>query len=296
VTRHPARSICLRLLVVALAAAACGGGGDNATAISDRDATIAALSTQVAADATEPAAPTARPSRTPVPTEPGAAVTAELSAAATQAAEQATQLAVQGTAQAEQAATATAIAPITAELAGYGVDPAEGSLAFIHPPLVLDAAGFRGYSYANENIATVARDFVVSTTITWNTRFGDSGCGLVLRTDGNDEAVNQYVVVMTRAANGHVYFAPMAAGEVIQPEIVDMYARGIDPVFTSANDTTNKLAVVARGSTFTVFTNGTQVGQLDNTRYERGFVAMTALNNSGETHCEFNNTWLWLLN
>jgi hypothetical protein len=250
---------------------------------------VAALSTSVAANPTRTPLGDGRVTPTPDSTQVAAENTAVLDQAATQAAQQATQLA-------EQAVTATALAPITAELAGYGVSPTEGEFAFVHPPIVLDAEGLRGYSYANENIATVVRDFVLSTTITWNTRFGDAGCGLVLRTDGNDEAVNQYVLVMTRAANGHVYFAPMADGEVVEPEIVDMYARGIDPVFTSANDTTNKLAVVARGTTFTVFTNGTQVGQLDNGRYDRGFVAMTALNNSGRTHCEFNNTWLWLLN
>jgi hypothetical protein len=288
VSKPTARPLILFFVLCALAAA-CGSAGATPTPASDRAATVAALSTSVAANATR--TPDTAPRGTPTPDATQVAVenTAVLDAAATQAAQQATQLA-------DQAATATAIAPVTAELAGYGIDPAEGELAYVHPPVVLDAEGLRGYSYANEEIATVARDFALSTTITWNTRFGDAGCGLVLRTDGNDEAVNQYVLVMTRAANGHVYFAPMADGEVVEPEIVDMYARGIDPAFTSANDTTNRLAVVARGTTFTVFTNGTQVGQFENSRYDRGFVAMTALNNSGRTRCEFSNTWLWLLN
>jgi hypothetical protein len=290
VSKLSARPVLPFLAALALlAAAACGSGTSTPTPVSDRAATVAALSTSVAANATSAPAATTRATRTPDPTQVAAENTAVLDQAATQAAQQATQLA-------EQAATATALAPITTELAGYGVSPSEGEFGFVHPPIVLDAEGLRGYSYANENIATLVRDFVLSTTITWNTRFGDAGCGLVLRTDGNDEAVNQYVLVMTRAANGHVYFAPMVGGEVLEPEIVDMYARGIDPAFTSANDTTNRLAVVARGATFTVFTNGTQVGQLENSRYDRGFVAMTALNNSGQTHCEFDNTWLWLLN
>jgi hypothetical protein len=29
--------------------------------------------------------------------------------------------------------------------------------------------------------------------------------------------------------------------------------------------------------------------------YERGFIALVVLSESGRSHCEFNNTWLWLI-
>jgi hypothetical protein len=29
--------------------------------------------------------------------------------------------------------------------------------------------------------------------------------------------------------------------------------------------------------------------------FERGFVAMVVLSESGRSVCEFNNTWLWLI-
>jgi hypothetical protein len=33
-----------------------------------------------------------------------------------------------------------------------------------------------------------------------------------------------------------------------------------------------------------------------NTEYERGFIAMVALSESGRTFCQFDNAWLWLIN
>jgi hypothetical protein len=33
-----------------------------------------------------------------------------------------------------------------------------------------------------------------------------------------------------------------------------------------------------------------------NTEFDRGLIAMVALSESGRTLCQFNNTWLWLMN
>ena len=68
-------------------------------------------------------------------------------------------------------------------------------------------------------------------------------------------------------------------------------------MITSAgqNDTTNRLAVVGSGPTISVYTNGVQIGSFDASAYEKGFVAMVALSESGRTVCEFDNTWLWVI-
>jgi hypothetical protein len=275
-------------LALAAALMACGRGGGEANGNGTDGGpagTVAALSTSLAAQSTAVVADAEATRVASVATNEARLNEEALAAAATRAVQEAAQLQL-------QSATATAVAPILSELAAYGVDPSQGQVAWIHPPARLDVTGFEQFDYINEFLATVARDFVVSADITWNTRFGESGCGLVLRTDGNQDALSQYLVIATRAANGHVFFARMDAGEL---ELVkDMYARGIDPAFTSANDTTNRLTVVARGPLFTIYTNGTQVGQFEDDTYDRGFVALTALNRSGRTQCQFDNTWLWL--
>lgn len=189
-------------------------------------------------------------------------------------------------------ATATAVAPILAELPTYGVDPATGSPAWLHPPLTLATEGYLQFDYANQFLATLANDFVLSTDITWDTTTGLAGCGFVLRSDGDEEAPNQYMAIATRGGSGSVAFIKQTTGAFLYTEVVSV--SGVDPAFDWQNQTTNRLAVVARGDTFTLYTNGTRIQSFTDADYARGLVAMVALSESGRTQCEFNNTWLWL--
>lgn len=262
-----------------------------------------------------------------------------------------TQAAVGALSAEDQAATATAIAPILAELPKYGVDPAAGRVGWIHPPVTLEVEGFMQYDYINYFISTIAADFVVSADITWDAIGSASGCGFVLRSDGNEAALNQYLAIVTRVASGHVLFGTMAKGEVVTGQ--DIYAYNIDPAFDWQNEATNRFTVVGRGNRFWIYTNGTLVGEIDpsappflpplppepeapvdtsnaeamaayllkkaeheavveqiradfrarqqafknaDTVFDRGFVAMVALSQSGRKGvCQFDNAWLWLM-
>lgn len=262
----------------------------------------------------------------------------------------ATMTAAAGLSAEQKAGTATAFAPFIPELEQYGVDPERGRPAWIHPPARLELEGYQQNDSVNQYIGTVAKDFVLSADITWNTEYGTSGCGYVLRSDGNEEAPNQYMLIATRGGQGHVIFTTMANGEFVDRK--DMYATGIDPVFGFQNDQTNRIAIVARGMNFEIYSNGTKLGDVKtgeppskpvfppapekpsdssdseameqykqekerhdkeieeiekmfsgqqqsyeeyNTAFERGFVTMIAISESGRTVCEFDNAWLWLM-
>jgi hypothetical protein len=69
------------------------------------------------------------------------------------------------------------------------------------PAVTLEVKGYMAYDYINQFIATVAQDFVV--TMTSTDTHGTSGCGL-LRSDGNKNALNQHMVILTRRASGHL--------------------------------------------------------------------------------------------
>jgi hypothetical protein len=288
--RHAFPTLIL-LLVMAGLACSIGGGGE--------DDSVATLSASLDATATARSAPVT-PSPAPVssPTADLPATLAVIQAEATSAIAAAT---VASETQAEQqnlAATATeqALAPIRAELASYGLDPNQGILGWVHPPLTIQTEGYMQYDYGGEYLSTVARDFVLAADITWNTRFGTTGCGYVLRSDGAEESYNQYMVIATRGASGHVGFIIMVNGKVRDNEITDIYANGIDPLFEWQNDTTNRMVVIGRGGTFQIFTNGTFIGEVTpSVFFERGFVAFVALNESGDTTCMYDNAWLWLL-
>lgn len=252
---------------------------------------------------------------------------------------------------AEIEGTRQAFAPILAELPKYGVDPANGRPAWVHPPVTIDLDGYKVFDYANQYIGTVASDFVMSTDITWNTQYGTSGCGLALRNNGNQDAFDQYLVVATRGGSGRVAFILMAGGEILNTK--DFYAYGIDKSFNFRNGMTNRLTVVMRGPEAQIYTNDNLIATFDvndppqqpyippaptppsdvetnpeasaayqaardeynrtvaginsefrsrqaafqetDVVFEKGFVAMVALSESGRTQCTFNNTWLFLI-
>lgn len=212
--------------------------------------------------------------------------------------------ALRQTAEAEAAAAAAAqaeraaiIEPIRAEVASYGVDPNQGDLGFTHPPISIEVTDFEASDYANQNLFTIARDFVLAADVTWNSQYAESGCGFVLRSDGKEEALNQYIMGLTRGAQGHVLFAEQVQGDVDLNLVTDIYANGIDPQFEWQNDTTNRMAVVGRGQEFTIYSNGTRLGTVTGKAgFEEGFVAFIAVNRSGGIRCDYDNAWLWRMN
>jgi hypothetical protein len=307
-----------------------------------RESTLEAISASVRATGTAVAAQEQNP---------GASVeTAQAQATARGDLIAATQAAQAALSDEAKTATAAAFAPILAELPQYGVDPAAGQVGWVHPPVDLEVSGYLQYDYVNNFIATVAKDFVVSADITWNTQYGTSGCGFVLRSDGNENALNQYMAILTRGATGHLLFAIMSDGDIVGGR--DIYAYGEDPNFRWENGATNELTIVGRGNVFSVYTNGSLIGEIDpskapgppalpedpkkpgnvsdpaamaayqqqlaqhdaavaqimanyaarrreaataNKIFERGFIAMVVLSESGRSQCHFDNGWLWLI-
>jgi hypothetical protein len=227
----------------------CAGGANNAS----KQATLDAISASVRLTATVVAAQQQNPN---APIE-----TAQAEATAFSQSVDATQAALGALSVEDQAATTSAIAPILAELPTYGVDPAAGRVGWIHPPVTLEVEGFMQFDYINHFIATLASDFVLSADITWDAIGAASGCGFVLRSDGKESALNQYLTIMTRVASGHILFATMAEGEVVTGQ--DIFAQNSDPNFDWQNESTNRLTVVGRGNRFWIYTNGSLIGEID---------------------------------
>jgi len=158
-------------------------------------------------------------------------------------------------------ATAMAEASVIGELKLYGIDPKKGQIAWVHPPTSLDADGYMAFDYANDYPATIIQDFVMAADITWNTQYGSSGCGYMLRSNGDQNSADQYLVLITRGGNGHLVFAIIENGNPAGG--YDIFPRTHDKSFDWHNETTNRVAVVGNGSSFTFYTNGVWVGEID---------------------------------
>jgi hypothetical protein len=103
-------------------------------------------------------------------------------------------------------------------------------------------------------MARVVEDFVLSTDITWNARYGSIGCDFILHPDEDEEHPNHYMLVITRFGEGRAIFMTVVKGELVDG--VDMYAPFHDPDFSWLNDQTNRLTILGSGKTFSEYTNG----------------------------------------
>lgn len=161
-------------------------------------------------------------------------------------------------------ATATAIAPVVAELPRYGIDPADGYVGWLHPPTTIELQGYQQTGYANDFQNVTAGDLVMAADITWNTIKSASGCGFMFRSNADTNQPSQYIVLISRVASGQLAFLGMAEGKISNFRV--FYPSDRDKAFDWKNDATNRLAVVARGKYVDLYTNGEWIGQVDVTQ------------------------------
>jgi hypothetical protein len=161
-------------------------------------------------------------------------------------------------------ATTTAIAPIVAELPRYGVDPSDGYVAWIHNPVTLDLYGWQQTGYANDYPQITAGDFVMAADIKWETKNSVSGCGFMFRSNGDKNAPNQYTVIVTRTAEGHMAFLALMHGEISNYR--EYFPLSYDKSFEWFNGSANRITVVARKNLIDLYTNGVLIGEVDITQ------------------------------
>jgi hypothetical protein len=241
----------LLLVILAFSIQGCIASAQNTTL----DATVTAISRAIAGTATAEKANAAN-----------AGVLATAQAEATRQAQDisATQTAQLAGRDVTKLGTATVAAPIIAELPSYGLNASSGRVGWIHDPLTLDVSGYQQMAYGNDYMNITAKDFVLAADVTWNTQYGDSGCGFMFRSNGDKQNPSQYMLLATRFANGRVIFTALADGELAN--IHDFYPKDADRSFQWENGTTNRITIVARGNMIEIYTNGIKLGEVDTTQ------------------------------
>jgi len=241
----------LMLAILILSIQGCAAGAQN----SSLDATVSAISQAIAGTATAE--------------KINASSAGALATAQAEATRQAQDISATQTAQlagrdVTKLGTATVAAPVIAELPSYGLAASSGRVGWIHDPLTLDVSGYQQMTYGNDFMNVTAKNFVLAADVTWNTQYGDSGCGFMFRSNGDKQSPDQYMVLATRFANGRVIFTALEDGELAN--IHDFYPKDADRSFQWENDKTNRITIVARGNTIEIYTNGIKIGEVDTTQ------------------------------
>jgi hypothetical protein len=187
--------------------------------------------------------------------------TAYVKATATSAGVFATETALSSFDDTSRLATATVSAPVIAELPRYGINPGQGRVAWVHKPVSIELNGYQQSGYANDYQGITARDFAMAADINWVTDYGMSACGFMFRSNGDTNKPSQYMIIITRFANGYLAFTATVDGETSNMRAI--YPRSQDKSFSWQNNATNRLAVVMRGQIIQVYTNGVLLGEID---------------------------------
>jgi hypothetical protein len=248
---RPLVSVLVLLAMVSLLIQGCGGGTQSESA----EATVSAMRQAIAGTATSEKTNTANEG--------------ELATAEAQATEQSLDISATQTAQLAdrdetELVTATVAAPVVAELPSYGLDSSSGRIGWIHDPLTLEVSGYQQSTFGNDFMNITARNFVLAADLTWDTQYGDSGCGFLFRSNGDQQSPDGYMLIATRFANGRIVFTALADGELAN--LRHFYPKETDRSFEWQNGTTNRLAIVARDNLIEVYTNRVKVGEIDTTQ------------------------------
>lgn len=203
---------------------------------------------------------------------------------------------LQATASMEATQTAeNELAGIIDELEKIGFQAESGELGWIQSEsteIYTDEYGSFYYEPFADGL--VAEDFVLSTDITWESTSGLAGCGLLFRSEPNFEVGAQYEIAFLRLSG-------LPAWEIAYLKD-DEYQKSITGFVTAAaidqdQGSTNSYILVAEGGKFTLYINDMRIGSYYDYAESRleGEFAYAGWQESGETSCEFSNTWIWML-
>jgi hypothetical protein len=229
-----------------------------------------------AATFTPPPSPTATlaPTNTPLPT-----ATSTPDAKATKAA-------------IATAAADDAIKTIEGVFKKYNLSTAEGKFGeMIDEPMELSAStyGERNYDLLSD---IPYKDFAFYTEITWKSTSGLAGCGLAFRTEDLKMRKDYYTFNTLRLSGAPAWDVEWSANGKFKTNAMGKIK--FNNTINVENGDSNAYLLVVRGKNVTVYANGEKLGQTEiNQRLDGGTFMALVFQESGETSCAFENSWVW---
>lgn len=282
------------LILVAILNAACSTGPSAealaATYVAETAAAVAAAASLTPAPTESPIptdtelpteTPTSTPTDTPAPTSTATA-TETPDAAATKAA-----------AATQQAASL--LPKIEPVLEQYNLFTDSGSIGWVQEKpveLYIDTYG----TLISDNLTPPNQefsDFVLSVDVTWSSKSGLAGCGLIFLADKKLDYGEQYRFYTMR-------FSGLPAWDVEffnYDEFKYSVTGGIrfNNAINLLDDSTNNYVLIHKDRVLTIYANGTRLGIADITSRSKGIIGIFSYQESGKTSCVFENTWVWAL-
>jgi len=180
------------------------------------------------------------------------------------------------------------------DLEDYDISAEGGSLSWLATlpvTLTVDTYGANQYELIDPKL--VAGDFVFQTEATWESTGGLAGCGYVFRSSRSLSRGSYYEFFSIRLSGLPLWYATYWKEGILEKLLTPNYPTS--GAIRQKNGSTNRLAVVARGDRFTFYANGDRMGSVVDNHLKEGRIGVFAGQESGETTCIFNNSWVWTM-
>jgi len=134
-------------------------------------------------------------------------------------------------------------------------------------------------------------DFVLHVEVTWDSKTGFAGCGIIFRSEEDFERGEQYLFQTMRLSGLPAWDVELWRYKEWQSTLTG------EIKFSSAIDlaagSTNEYLLVVEESLLTIYANGSRLGAVTILRRSEGAFAFFAWQESGETTCTFDKAWVW---
>ena len=295
----PPLPLFLLLLFLSLSLTACGGEAN-----SDREATVTALGQAVILTATAEAEDEETP-RDLLVTAEAAATEIVATIAAVSAEATATVLAATAEAAAYTPTPPPSLPPpadpdaplspaeIGGELLHYGFDPTAGELIWLHPDVILAGQGLTRFQPGAPLTTIPLQNFVLTADVMLAAP--GSACGFAFHANDLTQIGDQQLLLLGPAEQGSLVLQSWQGGAFTPDAVLFANPFDTDPQFNLEPGSANRLAVVAQGGTFTVYTNGVLAAEFTpETQFGGGLTALATLSEFGVGACHFAKGWLWV--
>jgi hypothetical protein len=269
--------ILLTVMCLALGACKSQAASQSSTATSQPRASVT-TDTPVPTDTPEP---TATPMPTATPTlEPTVTSTPDRSATR-----------IAKTAQAADQAKAL----IREDLDRIGQTLPPGSLGWVQDEDVsLEMNDYNSYYYQLIDESLEAKDFILKSDITWNSTGGLMTCGFYFRSEANVEEGKQYLFSMQRLSGLPDWRIAYLQYGMYQRNITGWRAAS---AIDQGQGATNEVILHVVDGEYTLYINDQRIGTFYDysVQNDEGYLAYYGDQESGESTCSFENSWIWLI-
>ena len=189
---------------------------------------------------------------------------------------------------------ATALVDILYDLEDYDLSGEDGYLNWVATtPITLTVDTYGENQFHMIDPKLVVGDFVFQTDVTWNSTGGLAGCGYLLRASRSLSRGSFYEFFTIRLSGLPLWYASYWDEGILGKLLTPNYPTSL--AIRQKDGSTNRLAVVAKADKFTFYANGNRLGSVSDSSLEEGRLAVFVQQESGETTCVFDHSWVWSL-